>query len=136
MVHVKVKNRIKKQNGFTLLELMGVIVLLSVISMVTVPLVVSVVTDSRKATLKNSYQNLLKAIDMNKSYDTIDFTQEYTVTDGVLSPDVDFEGELEGNGKIKINKEGKVQVKVETEEWCIWKSYRADKVEALDGKCP
>ena len=49
MVHVKVKNRIKKQNGFTLLELMGVIVLLSVISMVTVPLVVSVVTDSRRS---------------------------------------------------------------------------------------
>ena len=109
----------RSNKGFTLLELLGVMIVLSIISLIAVPIVMDSVNESRKSTLRNSYQSLLKAIDMNKSYDTINFSKMYVVREGVLNPDVDYEGELEGDGTIVVNSKGQIKVLVHTEDWCI-----------------
>ena len=73
----------RSNKGFTLLELLGVMIVLSIISLIAVPIVMDSVNESRKSTLRNSYQSLLKAIDMNKSYDTINFSKMYVVREGL-----------------------------------------------------
>ena len=125
----------RSEKGFTLLELLGVMIVLAVISLIAVPIVMDSVNESRKSTLRNSYQSLLKAIDMNKSYDTINFSKMYVVREGVLNPDVDYEGELEGDGTIVVNSKGQIKVLVQTEDWCISKEYEDSKVSIQDGEC-
>lgn len=136
MVLEQSKIKYKRKSGFTLIELLGVIILLSVISLVTIPIVLSTVDESRKSTLKNSFQSLLKAIDMDKDYNNPDLFRIYTITNGIISPDVSFDGELKGDGQILVNSEGNIKLRVQTEDWCVLKEYTQNKVDIRDGNCP
>ena len=48
-----------KEKGFTLLELLAVIVILSVITLITVPMVMNVIEESKKKALVSSVQGIL-----------------------------------------------------------------------------
>ena len=47
-----------KRNGFTLIELLATIVVIAVVSLITVPVVVSVIEKSRKASFIRSAENI------------------------------------------------------------------------------
>lgn len=50
----------KKQSGFTLMELLAVIAVLALIALITTPIVTSLMAESRKNSFKNSMYGLIK----------------------------------------------------------------------------
>lgn len=124
----------KKEKGFTLIEVIGVIVVLGILAMITIPQVMDAVNSGKMNTFKDSIYSLLKAIDLDKDYHG-DIAKLYTVVDGVISPKVSFDGELQGDGTIDVNEEGKIAVQIETIDWCAIKHYDDSKIKVTEGVC-
>ena len=51
------------KKGFTLIELLAVIVILAVIALITVPMILNVVEESRKAAFKDSMYSAFNAVE-------------------------------------------------------------------------
>ena len=58
------KNQTK--NGFTLVELLAVIVILAIILVISVPKVMSVIEDSKKATLESTAKMIASSVEKQK----------------------------------------------------------------------
>lgn len=56
----------KKSKGFTLIELLAIIVILAIIAVITVPLILNIIDDAKKGTIKDSIYGYKDAI--NKFY--------------------------------------------------------------------
>ena len=61
----------KQMNGFTLVELLAVIVILAIILVIAVPKVMSVIEDSKKATLESSVKMIASAAEKVKVQNTL-----------------------------------------------------------------
>ena len=51
----------KKRNAFTLVELLGVIVVLAILALITIPIISNVINDVRIKSLENSAYGLVEA---------------------------------------------------------------------------
>ena len=51
--------------GFTLIELLATIIVISIISLISTPVVVNVIDNSRKEAFKNSAYNMIKSAQLN-----------------------------------------------------------------------
>ena len=56
----------KKKRGFTLVELLAVICLISVITLIAVPVVMNILREIKASAFKSSVENTLKAIEFGK----------------------------------------------------------------------
>ena len=61
----------KTKNGFTLVELLAVIVILAIILVIAVPKVMSVIEDSKKATLESTAKMIASAAEKQKVQNTV-----------------------------------------------------------------
>lgn len=52
-----------KKTGFTLIELLAVIVIISILTMITVPIILNVIKDSKKEAIKQSAVGYVDAIE-------------------------------------------------------------------------
>ena len=68
MIMKKFKNN---KNGFTLVELLAVIVFLAIILVIAVPKVMSVIEDSKKATLESTAKMIAAASEKAKVQNTV-----------------------------------------------------------------
>ena len=51
----------QRKNGFTLIELLAVIVILGIIALISVPIIMNIIEESRKGAFKASVQSVFKA---------------------------------------------------------------------------
>ena len=102
-----------KKKGFTLVELLAVIVILAIILVIAVPKVMSVITDSKKATLESTVKMIASAAEKAKIQNTVlGVEKEIECEDVVKLNDIDyknckivFDGDtakvtIEGSGKF------------------------------------
>ena len=68
-----------KKNGFTLVELLAVIVILAIVLVIAVPKVMSVIEDSKKATLESTAKMIASAAEKAKVQNTV-LGKEETIT--------------------------------------------------------
>ena len=61
----------KTKNGFTLVELLAVIVILAIILVIAVPKVMSVIEDSKKATLESTAKMIASSAEKQKVQNTV-----------------------------------------------------------------
>ena len=54
----------KKKNGFTLIELITVIVVLGIVSMISIPVVTSIIESSKMNNYRNSIYGLLRILNL------------------------------------------------------------------------
>ena len=98
------------KKGFTLVELLAVIIILAVISTIVVPIVLNIVNDSKKSTYQSSIELYGKAVkqailnyELDKKVTPTTFTQ--------IKPYLEFEGNnVECNTKI-IYEDGEIYLK-------------------------
>lgn len=125
------------KKGFTLVELLAVIVILSVISLIAVPLILDTVEKSKKSALKESANALLREADY--------YYMQYGVNENVRFDIIDNEiNKIDGNtllfkGKIKdatvlINTNGKVAVCVNDGKYSVYKNYNDNILIEVDNK--
>ena len=104
----------KKKNGFTLVEILAVIIILAVITLITVPIITNAVKSARKGSFKVSAQNIIKAADkyygehefeMNK-VSTFDFSKNEGKNEA--GEELLVSGKKPISGKVVVSKQGDI----------------------------
>lgn len=113
----------KRKNGFTLIELLAVILIIGIIALITTPLVLDTINESKKATKLVSASNYLKAAqnsikvsNLNGKYvdsGIYEITPEGNICLGVNNPtgcigdllELDIDGEIPNKGYVVVEEE-------------------------------
>lgn len=102
--------KIYKSQGFTLVELLAIIVILAVIAFITVPVILNVVDDSKEKAAIDSVQGIKKTLE--QYYISFDFKDEVFKGYNCTFPDdceeIDYNGKKPSEGQITIDKNGKI----------------------------
>ena len=118
-----------KKKGFTLIELLAVIVILSVISLITVPIVTSVIEESKKKALVSSVQGLIESANLyvieNEGVYEFLFDREHqgSTQNG---ENLDYKGKIEGEGKLYLDKEGNTSICISNDKYYVYKNYNSE----------
>ena len=122
------------KKGFTLVELIAVIVILSIIALISTPAVLSVIEETKINNYRHSMYGLLRAVEEDHTASGV-MTTEYIIVDGVVEPDIDFTGDLSGsNGTITYDENEKTTLTIDNGTYCATKA--PEKKQITVKKCP
>ncbi len=111
-----------KKKGFTLVELLAVIIILGVIALITTPIIMNSVNDARRKAFENSIYGLIRAIDNRRmSKDVARRSIDYKINVGEGSTAIEYSGELPEEGWAHIDADGNITIYVKTETQCGYK---------------
>ena len=116
------------KKGFTLIELLAVIVILSVITLITVPMITNVIEESKKKALASSVEGLVEsanlyAIEKDGVYEFL-FDKEHQGST-IKGDSLDYRGNIDGEGKLYLDKEGNVSVCISNDKYYVYKNYNS-----------
>lgn len=136
----------KLRNGFTLMEMLAIIMILAIIVLVATPVVSSIINNTKKSTFESSVKHIMESIDwyLLDKYDgkyTGSKTFELS-TSGIFEvigsnkvEDIEFDGKVRGSGQIIANESGKLFVRYSDGNYCATKDYLAKKLTIKSGEC-
>lgn len=124
-----------KKNAFTLVELLGVIIILGILATLIVPKVTNVLKDAKEKTGMTSAENLVKAIQYK--YQNNEMTGENTnikinYTTGENQNYIDYTGEKPTAGQVNIKTNGEVAMAVKFNNYCYLKSYNSNDISVIE----
>lgn len=122
------------KKGFTLIELLAVMAILGVISLITLPVVSNVLNQTKINNYRNSIYGLLRAVEADHTENGVT-TNVYTIKNGVIEPDIDFSGKVDGSGTIEYNADEKTTIKIGNDELCATKAPNKKQITVTKGKC-
>src|SRR5574344_805402 len=121
------------KKGFTLLELLAVIVVLAVIALIVTPFVTKAIEEAKRKSFENSAYGIMDAADLfygtkmvkNDFSDTI-----LSLTNGVdnNTPTFKYKGKKVENAYIEINDKGKIRMYVYDDGFCAKKETTSQKL--------
>ena len=105
-----------KKRGFTLIELLAVIVILSIIALIATPIILNVISDSRKKAAEESLKGYMDAIEKRITESDLDDESIEIANDKCYDvPTINKHVEVKGNkptaGNVCITNESVVSVK-------------------------
>ncbi len=117
-----------KEKGFTLIELLAVIVILSVITLITIPMITNVIEESKKKALASSVEGLVEsanlyAIENGGVYEFLFDKERQGST--IKGESLDYRGNIDGEGKLYLDKEGNVSVCISNDTYYVYKNYNS-----------
>ncbi len=126
----------KNKKGFTLVELLAVIIVLSILMVLIIPEVTKIIKKTQLKSIENSTQGLMRAIRIAKHEYALDNEMEgliFTFHDGneeANVPDLklNYTGKKPQNGKIIIGISGKIGLVFHDGKYCIEKKYENDNI--------
>ncbi len=130
------------KRGFTLIEILAVIVILAVLAVITIPIVMGIIEDTRKNRFLEDVKSIISAIEQYNSENDMKAIGSYVVKqkdveykgdENVSNKKVSFKGNFDGAGAAFLNKSGLIRLEIENDKWCVHgtnKDYRIEK-----GKC-
>ena len=126
-----------KEKGFTLVELLAVIIILAVIALISTPMIINVIEGSKKGALKDSAYGLLEAADIyyaehvggNKK-------TEFTFEDGKQTSieQVGYKGYVE-KGSMYLYSDGKKALCISDGKYAAIKNVDEEEVRMSSGRC-
>lgn len=129
-----------KKNGFTLVELLGVIVILAILLVVSVPIILNVVNNSKKNLYINDVKTIVEEIEYIYENSMVEDTDVYKLYDFSQSDSdqiraLTFKGNKPSSGTIQINENaGQFESITITKlissdgNWCANKSATSDEI--------
>ena len=120
-----------KRKGFTLMELLAVIVVLGVIALIIVPNVIVVVQRSEKDAFEKSAYGILTAA--KEYYQEKESEEDFTgkTFNFEESVELELEGRKPTGGTVTVNAEGNVEIYVSDEKYCAIKEMTSNEITVL-----
>lgn len=112
----------KRRNGFTLIELLSVIVILAIIAVISTPIIIGTIEDSKKSAFKRSAEMILSALSIDVYDKDLDGNYTYTISDGIVSDDVKINNIGNISGKVEFDENGNSIYAIYNEKWCVKKT--------------
>lgn len=108
-----------KKNGFTLVELLAIIIIIGMLVTITAPYIINSINTSKKHAFKNSVEGIVRAIKEEAA--EINYTEmEYTITDGTITDSEGKELKTAGGdgetGSAYIDENGRVAIAVQNRD--------------------
>jgi len=111
-----------KKKGFTLVELLAVIIILAVIALIAIPIVLNVVESSRKSAFESGVYGVIETIELEVADKML--KQESLISEyNFPTEELEFQGEQPTGGMAKTDRKGKVSIAVHNGKWCAIKGY-------------
>lgn len=118
----------KKATGFSLIELLAVIVVLAIIALIATPIILRTVENAKKEAFKDSVYGIIDAAEQYYSKSILKGSQPSTKQFSFPSDtNLQFNGKRPTAGFVTLNAEGKILVKLYDGTYCAEKDY--DQVE-------
>ena len=123
-----------KKKGFTLVELVAVILVLGVILLITVPLVTNLITNSQKSAYKETAMGVIRAFEnevAENKYEKLPVIYEVngnkiSKLNSTVENEIDYDGKLESTGHIYMNGHESTAIFIQNDKYCAIKEF-ADK---------
>ena len=117
-----------KNKGFTLVELLAVIVVLAVISIITIPMIGNVIEESKKKALEQSVNGLVEAaryysIDNDGTYEFL--FDENKKGETINGDSLDYRGSINAEGKLYLDQDGNISICVYNDKYYAYKNYNS-----------
>ena len=125
-----------RKNGFTLIELLGGIVILSIIALITIPIISNVINKARLQSLKNSAYGMLDATNLyyaqNEPTKNLRFDiEDNTMTSSDTTKMISYKGNIK-DGSLILNKNGKVTICITDGKNSAYKNYTESSVTLVE----
>lgn len=109
-----------KNRGFTLVELLGVIIILGMLGTICTIVITDSIETSKENSIINSAKQIVKTI-------TLDYTtNDNFTTDELDILSFDFKGEKPDEGYIQFNEKEKVRFYMKYDKYCVIKKYDSE----------
>ena len=136
-----------KKRGFTLVELLAIILILAIIALITVPMIITLIRNARKSVFKSNAEQVLSA---SKMYYSKNITDDGVIieirenqvnklqymndtTNSEALPGFHMKGKLPQKGKITITDDGKIAFDLYNGDFCAYKTEEANTIYILEG---
>ena len=133
----------KKKTGFTLLELLAVIVILAIIALIVSPFVTKAIKEARKGAFKNTAYGIVASLDVYQSQkletgfiNTTFLYSNYLETNSANSDSLPYKGKKPKNGIVLLRANGKVEMAISDGNYCAYKFLDKAEIEVVDRECP
>ena len=120
---LKVKRKI---NGFTLIEILAVIVILAIVALMAVPVVTNIIKKSQKSAFKDSIYGIIKAGELyyaNRLLESEGMSEDKIFTFPSDTTGLDLKGNQPSSGSLIVTKDGKVAIGVTGGKYCVTKGF-------------
>ena len=117
----------KNKKGFTLVELLAVIIVLAVVAVISIPVIGNLIDKAKKDMLRDSAINL---VDSGKTYyanalmdndEGLESSKKFTIGENIN--ELDFKGRLPSSGYLEISTKGDISLAVVSGEYCAKKEF-------------
>ena len=136
-----------KKRGFTLVEVLAIILILAIIASITVPMIITLIRNARKSVFKSNAEQVLSA---SKMYYSKNITDDGVIieirenqvnklqymndtTNSEALPGFHMKGKLPQKGKITITDDGKIAFDLYNGDFCAYKTEEANTIYILEG---
>lgn len=115
-----------KKKGFTVLELLAVVIIIGMIAMISVPIVLTSLNSGKKNVFSDSVDGIIRAVELDNAKK--DFKENtYQVENGSVinqntKEKLTVEGGKEETGIISISEDGTIVYAIHNGTWCAVKT--------------
>lgn len=127
-----------RKKGFTLVELLAVIVILAIIALISTPIILGVIEKARKHAFEDSGYGIVEAIKNYYIEDMQDGTVDYKTWTFPEAEGLKFEGMRPSGGNARLNGDGTIELAFHDNSFCATKGSGEDKITVtkyVEGKC-
>lgn len=129
----------KKSIGFTLVELLAVIVVLAIIALISVPIITGVIDKAKEGALKDSAYGIIEAGELYYASNLKEGIEETEFTCSKNKcineeKEIEYKGDID-TGIIKLYTDGKITVCIEKDNYGAYKMANEKEVTVEKGNC-
>ena len=117
----------QKNKGFTLLELIAIIVILGIIAVIAVPIVMNIIIEANKNAFKDTAYGIVSAGELYYAekdlMDEVDGNMKFEFPNNVS--ELNIKGKLPEEGSIVINEDGDIALAISNGTYCVTKEFNS-----------
>lgn len=120
------------KNGFTLFELLAVIVVLALIALISTPIILNVIDSAKKGSFKETVNGVIRSANSYYAASLTDNTKASNITGTVNVIDLlDTNGDVP-DGEVYINADGEIALAIYKDDMCFIKNFSETRASEYD----